>query len=260
MKRIESKGKLTWKFDSLMDYRRTMIEKQNGDGHSEEYSDRAWHGTKSWDEFITLLDNGDENVTAKIRENTKLQVAEMSKKYEEELINYKFDVTGQFFDIGLVLTGVPECWLEPEYSESEKVKVEITINASFPDGTDLDRIVTNAGKVLAMAKILEDHGVEVRLLAITGGKNVDHNRSRTFEMLFETVVKDYDEPLNYSKCSSIITPTYLRRGWFKMAEAEAGNLNDSYGQIIKVDNSVELRTDSDVYELEKRLFKKGGKR
>lgn len=256
MKEIENENGLTWAFDSLADYKKQMLKMANGEGHSEKYSPDGWHGTKSWDEFIELLNYGDENVTAQIKEETQLKVAEFRKKYEDVLTNYKFDVTGEFFDIGLVLTGVPEAWLEPEFTPTEKAKVELIINASFPDGTDLKRIVRNAGKVLAMVKVLEEHDVEVKIKAITGGKNVDHSRSSTFEMLFETVVKDYDEPLNYSKCSAIITPTYLRRGWFKMAEAVSNNLNSSYGQIVKVDEAIELRTDSDVEELERRLFRK----
>lgn len=256
MKEIIKNKTITWKFESLMDYKRKMQELGSGHGEGGE-TGRGWHGTKSWDDFITLLDEGDKKVTDKIKTETKSQIAELGKKYQEELKNYRFDVVGEFFDIGLVLTGVPEHWLEPEYEEVEKPKVDLIINASFPDSTDLDGIVKNAGKVLAIAKILEDHGVMVGIKAVTGGKNF-MNGDKYTEALFETTVKGYDEPLNYTKCSSIITPTYLRRGWFRMVEQVANSkLKSSYGSIINVENSVELRKDDSVKKLEEKLFKKG---
>lgn len=259
MKEIIKNKTITWKFDSLSDYKRKMDELGAGDGEGGKFRADAWAGTKSWEQFITLLDEGDDKVTAQIKTETKAQIAELGKKYEEELKGYKFDVQGEFFDIGLVLSGVPEHWLEPEFEEAEKPKVDLIINGSFPDGTDLDGIVKNAGKVLAIARILEDHDVLVSIKAVTGAQKFMYGEKYK-EALMETMVKGYDEPLNYSKCSAIITPTYLRRGWFRMAEVVAGDeLKGNYGKIIDVDNSIELRDDSAVSRLERKLFKRGVK-
>jgi len=255
MKTVSSGKKTTIIFDSLADYRRTMEAETGVEYSYSNISERMdkWHGTETWGEFMELLSYGDDKITDKIKVATGKAVKEYQNKYEKVLTNYKFDVVGEFFDIGLVMQGVPETWLNPEFEEAEKPKADITINGSFPDGTDLDNIIANASKILGMAKILEDNDVMVSIKVVTGGEKF-MTGDKTLYM--ETMVKAYDEPINFSKCSSLLSPTYLRRGWFKMAEKTAGNkIRSNYGKIINVDGALELRNDNSIRDFERKVFK-----
>lgn len=218
-----------------------------------------WTGCRTWDLYEDLLENGDEDVIKKIKLETSKQVAELGKKYEDVISNYKFDVVGQFFDVGLVLTGVPETWLEPEYQQEEKVRVDILINGTFSDGTDLNKISKNAGKILAMVKILEEHNVEVSLKMIFSSiKSNTKNSGQRFVAVAN--VKDYDEAINYAKCSSLMSPTFLRRGMIKILELIfERKLASGYGKPEKLIGVMNLDDNNDISNLEQKLFKRGVK-
>lgn len=244
---------------NLTNFRRVMNHYTDfKDASSLESMNRGkWSGVSSWDKYITLLEDGDEKVMNKIKLETGKSIAELGKKYEEELTNYKFDVVGQFFDVGLVLTGVPETWLEPETVETEKPKVDFILNGTFPDGSDLDTVIENSGRLLAMAKVLEDHDVQVSIKIVVAVKGFNRAKGWTNKQTFITTdVKGYDEPINYAKCSALISPTYLRRGMMKMMELIAGyKLNGNYGKRIKM--GTELLKTEQINKLEKKLFRKG---
>ena len=225
---------------------------------SEIYREKNWAGTKTWDEYLDILETGDEKVMKQIKVATDLQVAELSKKYEETIINYKFDVTGQFFDVGLVLTGVPESWLEPESEIEEKVKVDLVLNGAFNAGFNQKKIVSASARILAMTKILEDNGVLVSIKLVSLNVEFDENYKKS--LLAISHLKDYDEPLNYKKMSALLSPTFHRRGLFKIMEmAENGKLNSGYGTPRPFEGVIQLNDDRALDKLEHKLFK-GGKK
>jgi len=221
----------------------SMREESRSDGFS---------GVKTYDDSLELLETGDTEVMKKIKIETSKQVAELGKKYEEVIHGYKFDVHGEMFDVGLVLTGVPEAWLEPENEYEEKVRVEIIINGTFNAGVSKDDVIKGASRILAIIKILEDNDVEVKLKIVSCIKEHDYNHN----IFVATDVKDYDEPINYKKASALLSPTYLRRGMFKVMEISAKQeLGGHYGIPLEVDGFINIHQKREIDKLEKRLFK-----
>lgn len=213
-----------------------------------------WSGTTTWENYMTLLDRGDKRIMNKIKVETKLQIAELSKKYEEVIHNYKFDVTGQFFDVGLVLTGVPEVWLEPEFEEEETVKVDIIINGGFHSRIKENEIIKASARIIGMIKVIEDHGVQVNLKMVSTNSYYDNKNSS--ETLVGVVhVKDYDEPINYSKVSSLMTPSFHRRTMLKMIEMQADSVAGGYGSPRAPESFISLHDDRQIDKLEQMLFK-----
>ena len=223
-----------------------------GQNSGEIERDTNWAGTRTWDGFLELLENGDEAVIKKIKISTDKKVVEMSKKYKEVLTNFKFDVTGQFFDIGLVLQGAPESWLDPQHEEKEITRIDIILNISLSARDDEDTVINNAGRVIAMCKILEDHGVEVSIKGLIGQSNYQNNNDETFVSIIE--MKGYDEPVNYQKLSILLSPAYFRRGIFKLMEVVSDNVNYGYGRPLKFEEFTSLADDRSVNKLEGRLF------
>ena len=215
----------------------------------------SWSGTATWNTYEELLTEGDEEVMKKIKTDTQKEIAELGKKYKEEIRGYKFDVVGDFFDIGLVLTGVPEAWLEPDVTPEEVVRVSININGAFSAGVNTKTIVKSASRILSMVKILEDHGVEVCIKMVNANYCVDE----AYDMALTTLVniKDYDEPINYKKVSALLTPAHHRRGVFKVIEcATDGKVASGYGSPTPPKGLIALDDKKAIDALEQKLFKR----
>lgn len=244
---------------NLSSLKKFMIENEKADTYRKEsMSRRDEHksGVKNYSEFLSLLENGDDKVTAKIKTITNDVVSDLRKTYQEELIGYKFDVTGEFFDVGLVLSGVPESWLDPEFKPIEKTRIELLINFSYSWQINYKVIVKNAARLLAIAKLLEEHNIEVKIKTFNICDDLDF-RDRNHVAYIVTDVKDYDEPINYQKCSSLISPSYNRRACLKVKElVYDNNLSSGYGKAVFHEGFIRLDTDEDIIALEKKLFKK----
>jgi hypothetical protein len=245
-------------YGNLANLRRFMVkhtDAKNRNGINSSMREDDWAGTNTWDDYLDLLDNGDEDIMRKIKIATDLKVAELSKKYKEELIRYRFDVTGEFFDVGLVLSGVPEVWLQPEVIVEESVKVDILINGAFPSSVDTKTIVNNSSEILAMVKILENHDVMVSLKLVTPIRDTSEDGKRN--ILTIVSLKDYDEPVNYRKMSAILSPAHLRRGVFKTIELVNAKVAYNYGRAVGAKSMIDLESRSQIKDLEKKLFKRG---
>jgi hypothetical protein len=238
---------------SLHEWREFMIERSapTREGYLASMKESEWSGTETWREYINLLDTGDQDLIAKIKIDTNAQVKELKKQYKDVLTSYKFDVTGEFFDIGLVLSGVPETWLTPVVNKVELVKLDIYFNAAFNAVQDKDTIVKNAAKLIAIIRILEDHDIQVSLKAVSTTRRCMRNHN-TLMTIME--VKNYNEPLNYSKVSTVLSPSYFRRGHFKLME-EIGVTNSGYGTPIIHKNFIALNDNDSLSKFEKEVFK-----
>lgn len=219
-------------------------------------SPRDWAGTPTWEKYLELLENGDTNVMNQIKTETGKQVAQLSKKYEDTLSRYKFDVSGQFFDVGLVLSGIPETWLEPIVEKEPVVKVSVLINGAFNHKFNKDDVVKNASRILGMIKILEDHGVQIQLKMLTGCQSSSYRGSYSEGLITLINLKEYDDPINYKKLSALLTPATLRRGTFKIMEMQAADLRSGYGVPHTIDGHPALNSSKSIDELEAKLFKK----
>ena len=246
-------------FDSLAAYKRFCIHYKDFDDCNRNASMKhdQWSGSWDYDEFLEILDKGDLNVMAKMKDETAKEVNKLHTKYEEIINGYRFDVSGQFFDVGLVLSGVPETWLEPEFEEVAKVQVELIIDGAFSAIMDKDNVIAGASRILAIAKLLEELDVQVKIRLIAGNDEYNTSQRENKGCLYmNTLVKDFDEPINYKKISALLSPTYQRRGLFKMIEVVAGHkVVSGYGYVVRCENSIQLNNMKKINELEKKLFK-----
>ncbi|MCK5133653.1 MAG: hypothetical protein KAR40_16050 [Candidatus Sabulitectum sp.] len=259
VKKICGKSKLTIvDLNNLTTLKKFMIKNSaevKGTKYNSSMKEGSWSGTDTWNKYIELLDNGDENVMKKIKIETDKKVVSLEKQYKEVLTNYRFDVTGQFFDVGLVLTGVPETWLEPEPQPEETLRIDILINGGMNSSVNEKTIVNSSARILAISKILEDNGVQVGLKMINFSLYYDERRSRS--LLTTINLKDYDEPINYHKLSSLMSPSHNRRGVFKLKEVSEYNMDNGYGRSEELKGVISLHDGRAIDELERKLFKQG---
>ncbi len=247
--RIIDAGNL-WSFKKFMT---SNTDQKRDDDSDSSRSEGMWSGTKTWATYLDLLNDGDKELIASIKTNTKKAVADLSKRYKDVINNYKFDVTGQFFDVGLVLSGVPESWLEPEIDEEEITKIDLVLDGAFHASFDKDTLSRNISRILAMVKILEDNGVEVGIKLISGNQSWDGAHREDLVVL--THIKNYDEPINFKKITSLLTPAYHRRGIFKIIEMQADRVGNGYGRPRHYEGAIALLKTYEIDALEDRLFK-----
>jgi hypothetical protein len=126
-------------------------------------------------------------------------------------------VSGLFFDVGLVLSGEPEAWLETTETEEEtkgsKV-VTLALNCTVSGCVPAATIEARGAAMLALAVLLERSGRSVRVV-------VGDATTRDGSYLYaETVVKEAGEPFDLDKLAFwLVCPDVLRRCFFRICEA-----------------------------------------
>ncbi len=210
-----------------------------------------------WDEYRQYLKTGDPETLSSIREKTRSNIKRIETDYKEQLVTFKPDVEGMFFDVGAVLSGEPECWFKEEVKEVEAKKMSFTISGAFSSSFNKKKIVTASAKILALCKVLDDHGIQTEINIVCCNSKFDAKNSKELLYLYSKV-KSFDEPLNYVKASALLSPTYQRRLMFKVAELQADKVQDGYGYVEHPKGAIQLDKAEDIDRLEREIL--GGKR
>lgn len=128
---------------------------------------------------------------------------------------YNPAVTGQFFDIGLVCSGEPECWLQPTEEESAGSKVvRISMNTFVSGGVDKETIRKRGALVCAAVQALQMAGKSVEV--IYGGR-CTRGSGAFFECT--AVLKAATAPLDIDSIAFwLCNPDSLRRVMFRLME------------------------------------------
>ena len=143
-----------------------------------------------------------------------MQVANIKHAEEEMLTGYRFDVTGQFFDVGLVVAGEPECWFEQETEPVKKV-VSICVNIAASGDVSADKLSRRGAAVLALIDRLQECGYIVELTVFIGAEKSNKTAYAWFE--FGTT------PLDIDAVSLVLAhPGFFRVAGFAVIECGNG--------------------------------------
>jgi hypothetical protein len=242
------------KTKSLVEWHNFMLTNEDDNSTSRRTDAIRWSGTYDWNEYLGLLDNGDKSVMKAIKDTTNKATKELSKKHEKVIARYKFDVVGEQFDVGLVLSGVPEVWLEPEFEEQEVPQVTLKLNLTYKAVVNQKDIIENAGRILGIAKVLETMGVQVKIEGFNIFNSYDIEHMDRVLML-ETTIKDFDEPINFKKVSAFTSPAQFRRGGFYIQDLVTDKLDFGRGNQTHLKNTVALYDTKEINKLEESIFK-----
>lgn len=123
----------------------------------------AWCGNSTLSDAMKLAATGWHVGTDDIL--NKLDAIKHDETMEQR--GYQWDVVGQQFDIGAVLSGEPECWLKEDYQPTRKF-VSICINLSLSGGISENALTRRGAAVIALVDKLQDEGYIVELKAVQG--------------------------------------------------------------------------------------------
>jgi hypothetical protein len=130
--------------------------------------------------------------------------------------------TGLFFDVGLVLAGEPEAWLQVvETDETAKGSQLVTIglNCTVSAGVSPSIIRQRGAAVLALVQLLEQAG---RSVCVKVGISLSDSleRSPAYSLKASLVLKAFGEALDADKLAFwLVCEDAFRRCWFRIMEA-----------------------------------------
>jgi len=128
-----------------------------------------------------------------------------------------FNTTGEWFDIGRVLEGEPDCWgseieLDDQLSNDKRGKVvKVVVNVACSCHYDADEITRRGVYALAIVDLLERIGKSVEL--VVSCKLEKNGKIWGWEL----PLKKAGEELSLDRVSQIIgAPSGFRRSWFRV--------------------------------------------
>lgn len=186
-----------------------------GSRDSSEESGSSWTGTRNIEEAYDIAISGGD-FTRQLSENITLM--EESKTVQAVPVNMFFDVTGPVLDVGLMLTGQPECFLNYEYAETSPPQTRFLtmyIDLGAHGGIDSSTMLSRAAAIATIIDILEAQNVRVRVIlehyGVTGKGSTPCAR-------VSMVAKQYNELLQINKLAGALHPSFYRRLVFKHFE------------------------------------------
>lgn len=182
--------------------------------------EQSWDMSAGWSGAVDMVNRG-------WNEGTKDVLARLDQvkhSLEEQFTGYRMEVTGQFFDVGLVVSGEPECWFQEETEPIRKV-AKIAVNATASCGTSANLIRNRGAAIVALADHLQQVGwiVELSVFFVAlGHANRDNNENTIIRIDVPTRPVDIDE-----LAFLVAHPAGFRRLGF--AAEEAVNCNQNLG-------------------------------
>jgi len=147
--------------------------------------------------------------------------------------------TGLFFDVGLVLTGQPEAWLQVVETEEETKGgklVTIGLNCSVSAIVPASIIRQRGAAVLALVQLLEASGRSVCVKAGIALNGLEEG----FGLRSSVVLKGFGEALDEDKLAFwLVCEDAFRRCWFRIMEATpiwkqlGADEGQGYGKVIQ---------------------------
>lgn len=216
------------------------------------YGDEAWYGTISIDAWYEVMQKGDKHVMKLIKEAKE----KTDKQLMDTVVSgYRYDVEGLFFDIAKVLSGEPECWLNP-IKQDEPKEIVLKISTSANNTVSADKIARGAGQILGIVNKLEQDGFKVKLENWLYSERCT-SRGPSKNHLTVVVVKDFNDTINYAKMSAIVSPSLQRRGVFMIREQMLGkNMTRGYGHTKPLNGVTTVYDENAMRELTNSLFDK----
>lgn len=196
---------------------------------SRQTGNREWNGTHSWEECLDLAHGGwPEGV-----EKTRGIVEQLTQDLYTEVLRPqpKQDVTGQWFDPGLVAEGVPECCYEWTEIRQSGPAVKIVVNGCVSGGVSAETITNRGAAVCAFVQALELAGRQSEIWLGINSKGYD----------LQVCIKQADAPAQLDQLAfALAHPSVLRRLAFShweidgMPEAHVGS---GYGRVMDTEIS-----------------------
>ena len=229
----------TSKFDSWESFvEAASVVSHSGDygGHSS--GKRHFYGTSSFDEAAKLAREGWRDGVAKVQEirATIAQAVQSIVSRRADSIGY--DVFGEYVDVGLFLTGEPECFGVRVCDDSiSNGVVRINVNIAVSGIVSHRAIFARGAAAIAAIDVIEASGRRVEVYGVDGSLTYDKRIHETLVLL-----KSASQPLDIDRLVfALCHPSCLRRLCFSVAEKYGVLAQDSRPHEVAVEDGINTR-------------------
>lgn len=240
-----SRATLFATFESALDFYEYCKQGKSTSAHSSSQRDEKqrggyeFFGTRDFNHAVTLATTGwAEGVKQASALASRLSADLLATLSRPEVV---YDLTGDCFDMGKVLTGEPEAWLHFEQGEEDAstiapAKVHIVLNASVSAGISTEQITLRGCAVMALALVLQAANRPTKISIVCPLS--DDGR----HMQFAVTLKDYFDTLQEDAIAfATMHPSFFRRFGFKWMEINGiqafgyGTVAEPQGDFAKGD-------------------------
>jgi hypothetical protein len=178
--------------------------------------------TETFSEAVDLARGGWAEGTAKIVEHREACSAFLAAAKTAKTREFGWDVTGDFIDVGRLLSGEPEC-CGSEFDGGNQIAsrvVSIRLNQSVSGGISADTICARGVTVLVAVDLLESCGVRCEVTVSKGSKGTGCAGSvRNLQVDSHVVVKQAGDAVDLDKLAFWVAhPASFRRLGFRLNE------------------------------------------
>lgn len=217
----KSTRKIKIEFDSIEDLSYYIKENAMPDSHGKTY-DRPSFCAHSYAEAEHMLDNGWLDGISQMDVITR----ELEGSGEGEQTYIKYDVFGDFLNVGRFLSGEPECCGRFLTRKTKNGEVNILVNITAPNFTPQQTTINRGAAIQALVnKLLDNYYVNLQFIEVT--KNIMQFKEMQ-------IIVNVDTNNFYSREAIAFlagNPAFLRRICFVVNEALCHKSNcDNYGR------------------------------
>lgn len=182
-------------------------------------TDKSWTGTRSYADAQELARKGWPEGTTRAYKLANIMSAELVASVARPEIT--FDVTGEMFDMGRVMGGEPECWMQWVDGQEDGGKpIHIVSNGFISSGINHDAIMMRGAALTALIIVLEAAGRPCRIEVAGTGQDGYGRRSDAPILEPRIILKDYYDPIQIDAVAyALIHPSFFRRHIFAAYEA-----------------------------------------
>lgn len=160
-----------------------------------------FYKTNTYEEALNQYLHGDAETAREVREKfNNLKVEETAPEIIKR-DEYFYDTEGLFFDVGEVLTGTPEHWLnviETEGHQNRRI-ITIFINITTAWNVSKETYLLKGASVIKLTELLELNGYGVNIIALESTRNKTDDY---FEMSVK--LKDSTQALDFERLSYVM--------------------------------------------------------
>jgi len=220
MKETKALGFIRQEFDSITDVMEWIGDTADLRYCNSQHETENDTGCKSWGEMVRLITHGWTAAASSVSDRLR----EIEKAQTEKHLEYQWDVEGDFFDVGSVVEGLPECWMRPTEVTAKRV-VRIAVAADYSGSIPVQQIYNRGAAIVALIDTLQRDPTNIVELTV-GVWSADAGEYKRQEMLVSFGMS----PLSIDSISfALAHPAWLRRLTFAVLERNYNNRGGRYG-------------------------------
>lgn len=164
-------------FDSLNDYADYLRNYLRPNSHVAQRACEPGFSEYTYKQAFEMLVKGWTDGVKKI-DAIKDEINARTNEEIEKTVSIDFDVTGEFIDMGRVMTGEPECFGQITLSENTKETVTIRVISSMPCNVDVKSIYNRGAVIMSVIeKLREKYHVVIEIMQNIKGLRDRNDRS-----------------------------------------------------------------------------------